>query len=71
MESIKEVVDSLCISQQSRDGAEERVVLFLKMAPEVSFSPELVKQVRRGRAETFWGKCVCVCVCVCVCEGGK
>ena len=46
MESIKEVVDSLCISQRSKDGSEERVILFLKMAPETPLTQELVKQVR-------------------------
>ena len=46
MESIKEVVDSLCISQRSKDGSEERAILFLKMVPETLLTQELVKQVK-------------------------
>ncbi len=46
VESIKEIADSLCIGQRSIDGSEERVILFLKMAPGVEFNDELVKQVK-------------------------
>nr|KAF6463629.1 acetoacetyl-CoA synthetase [Rousettus aegyptiacus] len=40
-----DLVDSLCISQYSKDG-EERVVLFLKMASGHSFQPGLVRRVQ-------------------------
>ena len=33
VESFSDVQDSLCVAQRSRDLAEERVILFLKMAP--------------------------------------
>ena len=46
VESFKEVQDSLCVAQKSRDGSDERVVLFLKMAPGIQLSAELVKQVQ-------------------------
>lgn len=37
--------DSLCVPQYNSDG-EERVILFLKMAPGKSFSPELVTKIK-------------------------
>ena len=46
VECFKEVQDSLCVAQSSRDGTDERVVLFLKMAPGIALSAELIKQVR-------------------------
>lgn len=45
VEAFEEVMDSLCISQYSKDG-EERVVLFLKMASGHSFQPGLVRRVQ-------------------------
>jgi len=46
VESFKEVQDSLCVAQKSCDGSDERVVLFLKMAPGIQLSAELIKQVQ-------------------------
>jgi len=46
VESFKEVQDSLCVAQKSRDASDERVVLFLKMAPGIQLSPELIRQVQ-------------------------
>lgn len=45
VEAFEEVMDSLCVSQYSKDG-EERVVLFLKMASGHSFQPALVRRVQ-------------------------
>lgn len=45
VEAFEEVTDSLCVPQYNRDG-EERVVLFLKMAPGHAFRPELTKRIR-------------------------
>lgn len=45
MEAFEEVSDSLCVPQYNKDG-EERVILFLKMAPKQIFGPELVKKIR-------------------------
>jgi len=45
VESFKEIQDSLCVGQKSRDGCDERVVLFLKMAPGIPLSTELKKQI--------------------------
>ncbi|XP_005329598.3 acetoacetyl-CoA synthetase isoform X1 [Ictidomys tridecemlineatus] len=47
VEAFEEVGDSLCVPQYNRDG-EERVILFLKMAPGHAFRPELVKRVREA-----------------------
>ncbi|XP_040843077.1 acetoacetyl-CoA synthetase isoform X2 [Ochotona curzoniae] len=60
VEAFEEVMDSLCVPQYNKDG-EERVILFLKMAPGHTFGPELytlngkkvevaVKQVIAGKA---------------------
>ena len=46
VESFKEVQDSLCVAQKCRDGSDERVVLFLKMAPGIQLSTEFIKQVQ-------------------------
>ena len=46
MENFKEIQDSLCIGQKSRDGCDERVVLFLKMVPGIALSAELIKQLQ-------------------------
>ena len=32
VESFREVEDSVCVAQPNKDGSEERVILFLKMA---------------------------------------
>uniref|UniRef100_A0AAQ5Z4Q2 Acetoacetyl-CoA synthetase n=1 Tax=Amphiprion ocellaris TaxID=80972 RepID=A0AAQ5Z4Q2_AMPOC len=45
LEAFEEVSDSLCVPQYNADG-EERVILFLKMAPGKPFSPELVAKIR-------------------------
>ncbi|XP_069353611.1 acetoacetyl-CoA synthetase isoform X2 [Eulemur rufifrons] len=44
VEAFEEVVDSLCVPQQNKDR-EERVVLFLKMAPGQAFRPDLVRRI--------------------------
>lgn len=45
VEAFEEVSDSLCVPQYNSDG-EERVILFLKMAPGNPFSPDLVSKIR-------------------------
>lgn len=45
VEAFEEVSDSLCVPQYNSDG-EERVILFLKMAPGKPFSPDLVSKIR-------------------------
>lgn len=45
VEAFEEVLDSLCIPQYNKDG-EERVILFLKMVSEHSFSQDLVKRIK-------------------------
>lgn len=45
VEAFEEVSDSLCVPQYNADG-EERVILFLKMAPGKPFSPDLVSKIR-------------------------
>lgn len=45
VEAFEEVSDSLCVPQYNADG-EERVILFLKMAPRKPFSPDLVSKIR-------------------------
>lgn len=45
VEAFEEVSDSLCVPQYNSDG-EERVILFLKMAPGKPFSSELVSKIR-------------------------
>lgn len=45
VEAFEEVSDSLCVPQYNTDG-EERVILFLKMAPGKPFSPDLVSKIR-------------------------
>ncbi|MBN3298893.1 AACS synthetase, partial [Amia calva] len=47
VEAFEEVSDSLCVPQYNKDG-EERVILFLKMAPSKTFSQELVKNIRQA-----------------------
>ncbi|ELU07802.1 hypothetical protein CAPTEDRAFT_221361 [Capitella teleta] len=46
VEEFKEIADSVCVSQRSADGSEERVVLFIRMSAGVQFSPDLVKSLR-------------------------
>jgi len=46
VENFEEIEDSLCVAQKSHDGSDERVVLFLKMAPGKQLSAELKKQVQ-------------------------
>ncbi|XP_043924282.1 acetoacetyl-CoA synthetase [Protopterus annectens] len=45
VEAFEEVTDSLCVPQYNYDG-EERVILFLKMAPNHTFSASLVKKLQ-------------------------
>ncbi|MEQ2175998.1 hypothetical protein GOODEAATRI_023534 [Goodea atripinnis] len=45
VEAFEEVSDSLCVPQYNEDG-EERVILFLKMAPGKPFHPELVTKIK-------------------------
>ncbi|XP_053182022.1 acetoacetyl-CoA synthetase [Scomber japonicus] len=45
VEAFEEVSDSLCVPQYNADG-EERVILFLKMAPGKPFSQELVAKIK-------------------------
>uniref|UniRef100_A0A4W3GMM8 Acetoacetyl-CoA synthetase-like n=1 Tax=Callorhinchus milii TaxID=7868 RepID=A0A4W3GMM8_CALMI len=47
VEAFEEVEDSLCVPQYNQHG-EERVILFLKMASEQPFSPELVGRIQRA-----------------------
>jgi len=51
VECFKEIQDSLCVAQKSRDRSDERVVLFLKMAPGIQLSSELIKQVQMSIRE--------------------
>jgi acetoacetyl-CoA synthetase len=46
VESFKEIQDSLCVGQKSKDGCDERVILFVKMAPGTQLSAELTKQIQ-------------------------
>ncbi|XP_052802032.1 acetoacetyl-CoA synthetase-like [Mya arenaria] len=46
VESFKEIQDSICVAQRCRDLSEERVILFLKMAPGAPFTPDLVNNVK-------------------------
>ena len=46
VEGFKEIQDSICVAQRRADNSEERVLLFLKMAPGVAFTPELVTNVK-------------------------
>uniref|UniRef100_UPI003AADA494 acetoacetyl-CoA synthetase isoform X2 n=1 Tax=Centroberyx gerrardi TaxID=166262 RepID=UPI003AADA494 len=45
VEAFEEVSDSLCVPQYNGDG-EERVILFLKMAPGQLYRPELVQKIK-------------------------
>uniref|UniRef100_A0A8C4NUZ3 Acetoacetyl-CoA synthetase n=1 Tax=Dicentrarchus labrax TaxID=13489 RepID=A0A8C4NUZ3_DICLA len=45
VEAFEEVSDSLCVPQYNTDG-EERVILFLKMAPGKPFCPELLAKIK-------------------------
>uniref|UniRef100_A0A8D3DVW8 Acetoacetyl-CoA synthetase n=1 Tax=Scophthalmus maximus TaxID=52904 RepID=A0A8D3DVW8_SCOMX len=45
VEAFEEVSDSLCVPQYSSDG-EERVILFLKMAPGRPYCPELAAKIK-------------------------
>ena len=46
VESFKEIQDSVCVSQRSSDGLEERVVLFLKMSPGITLGADLIKAIK-------------------------
>ena len=46
VEQFKEIQDSLCVSQRNKLGDEERVILFLQMAPGIAFSDEIVRTVK-------------------------
>lgn len=47
VEQFEEIADSLCVGQRSPDGLEERVILFLKMAPAGGgeVTPDLVRRL--------------------------
>ena len=47
VEDFKEIQDSLCVPQRNM-YSEERVILFLKMVPDVEFSKEVVQRVRQA-----------------------
>ncbi|XP_072033064.1 acetoacetyl-CoA synthetase-like [Amphiura filiformis] len=47
VEDFKEIQDSLCVPQRNVHS-EERVILFLKMVPDVEFSKEVVQRVRQA-----------------------
>lgn len=46
VESFKEIQDSLCVSQRSKDGLDERVILFLKMAQGSELGPPVINSLR-------------------------
>ncbi|XP_059174105.1 acetoacetyl-CoA synthetase-like [Physella acuta] len=46
VESFKEIQDSVCVSQRSKDGVDERVILFLKMAPGSEFGSTVVDSIK-------------------------
>ncbi|BFZ04719.1 hypothetical protein BsWGS_07758 [Bradybaena similaris] len=46
VEGFKEIQDSVCVSQRSQDGLDERVVLFLKMAPGSQFGENVVGSLK-------------------------
>lgn len=46
VEGFKEIQDSVCVSQRSQDGLDERVVLFLKMAPGSEFGENVVSSLK-------------------------
>ncbi|KAK3084974.1 hypothetical protein FSP39_022234, partial [Pinctada imbricata] len=47
VESFKEIQDSVCVAQRKKDLSEERVVLFLKMAPDGEFTSDLAAAVKK------------------------
>lgn len=47
VESFKEIQDSICVAQRKQDNSEERVILFLKMAPGSEFTQELANNVKK------------------------
>ena len=46
VETFKEIQDSVCVSQVKKDGSEERVILFLRVAPGSEFTDNLVSSVK-------------------------
>ncbi|KAI0209076.1 hypothetical protein LSAT2_006231 [Lamellibrachia satsuma] len=46
VEQFKEIQDSLCVSQRNKTGDEERVILFLQMAPGSTFCNDIVRSVK-------------------------
>lgn len=46
VETFKEIQDSVCVSQVKNDGSEERVVLFLRVAPGSEFTEDLVSSIK-------------------------
>ena len=46
VETFKEIQDSVCVSQVKKDGSEERVILFLRVAPGSEFTDTLVSSVK-------------------------
>nr|KAG5704692.1 hypothetical protein BaRGS_025334 [Batillaria attramentaria] len=46
VESFKEIQDSVCVAQRSRDEMEERVILFLKMVPGFELTSDLITSIK-------------------------
>ncbi|KAL5017384.1 hypothetical protein ScPMuIL_006973 [Solemya velum] len=46
VEGFKEIQDSVCVAQRKGDNSEERVVLFVRMAPGSDFNEEVVKRIK-------------------------
>lgn len=46
MENLYQVQDSLCVAQRSKDNAEERVILFVKLHDGIKFDSSLVKMIQ-------------------------
>lgn len=46
VDAFKDIQDSLCVGQRSTHSMDERVVLFVKMAPGATFGLDLVKQIQ-------------------------
>ena len=47
VEAFKEIQDSVCVAQRRSDLSEERVLLFLKMAPGSEFTNELAVSMKK------------------------
>jgi len=45
-ETMEEIDDSMCVGQKREQDSDERVLLFVKMKPQHSFSPELERRLK-------------------------